>query len=146
MALFHVEVISNHLDSCQEPPGTSNILQDSMMTKWRQIGDGGLPGYIETCNSIYTNNSMYLEHSLCQNQLRLLSGISNVLQDSKMTKWRQVGDGGRHGCIRTSKSIHTHIMMYLKHCLCQNQLILLSGTFNVLQDSRMTKWRHIGDG
>ena len=93
----------SHLQPLRLLSGTSNVLQDSMMTKWRHIGDGWLPGYIETWKSIYSNISMQLDHSLCQNQRKLLSGTSNVLQDFRMTKWRHIGDGWLPGYIETWK-------------------------------------------
>ena len=81
---------------CQKPPkllsGTTSILQDSMMTLWRHLGDGAIPRQVEIWKLIYSFLNVSLGHPLCQKPPRLLSRTTSVLLDSKddtwMTLWR----------------------------------------------------------
>ena len=86
-----------------------------------------------------------LGHPLCQKQQRLLSGTSSVLLDSMMMLWRHIGDGAFPRKVEIRKLICSFLDVSFRHPLCQKLSKILSGTTNVLLDSKddtsMMLWR-----
>ena len=87
-----------------------------------------------------------LGHPLSQQPRGLLSGTSSVLLHSMMRLWKHIGDGALPRQVESSKSIHSFLDVYKEPPICQIPPRLLSGTSSILLDSKMTVWRHIGDG
>ena len=117
-----------------------------MRTLRRHMGDGALPRQAEIWKLICSFLDVSLRHPPCQKPSRLLSGTSSVLLDSMMTLWRHIGDGALPRQVEIWKLICSFLDVSLRHLPCQKPPRLLSGTSNVLLDSMMTLWRHIGDG
>ena len=107
-------------------------------------GVGILFWRVETWTLICSFLDVYLGHPPCQKPQRLLSGITSVLLDFKMTLWRHIWDEALSRRVRTWKFICS--FLDVGHPPCQKPPRLISGTSSILLDFKMTLWRHIGDG